>query len=229
MQCPGPAVPPGPVPSLCRPFSDLPGLRALFVRRLRAGSGHQPDDRQFPVGLLLVLGEAGRGGGDLLPGCCALRPVELLGDHRHLPALDLDLDLAGMGGDVVVPRRVPAAPAADATISQLPSGPGNQPTGVVRSAPLLRPTVVRTRVLKPRNLAPPLRIRLAISLLPHRNTNPAGWRAPRVPAVVSKLMTLSLVVRQAWAVTGLFRNPNDSHTLSMAFFRAAGMLWLYPG
>jgi len=27
----------------------------------------------------------------------------------------------------------------------------------------------------------------------------------------------------------LFRKPNDSHTVSMAFFRTAGMLWLYSG
>ena len=36
------------------------------------------------------------------------------------------------------------APAAEATISQLPSLPGNQPTGVARSAPVSRPMVVRT-------------------------------------------------------------------------------------
>lgn len=32
-----------------------------------------------------------------------------------------------------------AAPFAAATISQLPSGPGHQPTGLVRLAPLLAP------------------------------------------------------------------------------------------
>jgi len=52
----------------------------------------------------------GRGGGNLLPGLRALRTVELLGDHRHLAALDLDLDLVGMGRNVVVPRRVPGRP-----------------------------------------------------------------------------------------------------------------------
>src|SRR5579863_2801811 len=31
------------------------------------------------------------------------------------------------------------------------------------------------------------------------------------------------------AATGLLRNPKDSHTVSMAFFRTAGMLWLYSG
>ncbi|WP_345539746.1 hypothetical protein [Phytohabitans rumicis] len=35
--------------------------------------------------------------------------------------------------------------AAAATISQLPSAPGNQPTGLWRSTPLLAPTVVSTR------------------------------------------------------------------------------------
>ena len=39
------------------------------------GSGHQADDWQFAVGLLLVLREAGRGGGDLLPRLLALRPM----------------------------------------------------------------------------------------------------------------------------------------------------------
>jgi hypothetical protein len=45
---------------------------------VRGGSGHQADDRQFPVGLLLILSETGRGGDDLLPGFCARLSVELL-------------------------------------------------------------------------------------------------------------------------------------------------------
>src|SRR5580704_13020012 len=86
-------------------------FRELTERSRGAGSGHQADDRQFPVALALVPAEPGRGRGDLLPGILALRSVELLGRHRHLPAFDLDLDLVGMGGDVVVPRRVPRRPA----------------------------------------------------------------------------------------------------------------------
>jgi Calcineurin-like phosphoesterase len=39
-----------------------------------ARSGYQADDRQLAVGLVLVLREAGRGSGDLLPGLCTLRP-----------------------------------------------------------------------------------------------------------------------------------------------------------
>jgi hypothetical protein len=50
-----------------------------------------------------------------------------------------------------------AAPAAEATISQLSSWPGNQPTGVWRSTPFLRPIVVRTRALKPKPGILPLR------------------------------------------------------------------------
>jgi len=81
------------------------------------------------------------------------------------------------------------APFADATISQLPSAPGNQPTGVARSWPLLRPTVVRMSALKPMNLPPPLRrMRRAIALFIQINTCPCGCRAPRVPVFVSKLM-----------------------------------------
>ena len=41
------------------------------------GSGYEADDRQDAVGLLLVLCEAGRGGGDLLPRLVALCPVQL--------------------------------------------------------------------------------------------------------------------------------------------------------
>jgi hypothetical protein len=66
------------------------------------------------------------------------------------------------------------APAADATISQLPSSPGNQPTGVARSTPLLRPMVVRTRAFMPMNVPPRRRIQLIIILFSHRRTGPAG-------------------------------------------------------
>jgi hypothetical protein len=37
-------------------------------------------------------------------------------------------------------------------------------------------------------LPPVRRIRLVIILFNHRNTHPEGWRLPRVPAGVSKLM-----------------------------------------
>jgi hypothetical protein len=40
-----------------------------------ARRGHQADDWQLAVRLALVLREAGRGGGDLLPGLRTLRPV----------------------------------------------------------------------------------------------------------------------------------------------------------
>src|SRR5215472_5713183 len=83
-----------------------------------------------------------------------------------------------------------AAPFVAATISQLPSGPGHQPTGLVRSAPLLTPTVVRIRPLNP-SIFPLRRKRLAAFLLTSRRISPArGWRPPRVPAGVSKLRSL---------------------------------------
>ena len=66
---------------------------------LGTGSGREADDRQFPVGLLLVLRETGRGGGDLLPCLVTLRPVQLFGHNGDLAAVQLDLDLVGMGGD----------------------------------------------------------------------------------------------------------------------------------
>jgi len=66
-----------------------------------------------------------------------------------------------------------AVPPAAATISQLPSLPGNQQTRVVRSVPLLRPMVVKTKASKPKNVLKTLRtIRLAISLSSHRSKGP---------------------------------------------------------
>jgi hypothetical protein len=135
--------------------------------------GDQADDRQFAVGRLLVAGEAGHGGGDLPPGLLALGPVELFGGDGDLAAGQLDPDLVGMGGQVVVPGRVPAAPAAQATISRLSSWPGNQPTGVWRWRPLLRPMVVRTRALNPRpGILPVRRIRFMTRCCIHRPIGP---------------------------------------------------------
>jgi hypothetical protein len=80
-------------------------------------------------------------------------------------------------------------PFAAATISQLPSLPGNQPSGVVRSAPLLRPMVVRTRAFKP-IILPLRRIRSMARFVHHLTIGPPvpGCQPPRVPAGVSKLM-----------------------------------------
>ena len=72
-----------------------------------AGSGYEADDRQHAVSLLLVLCEAGRGGGDLLPRLITPRPVQLFGRNGDRAAVHLDLDLIGMRGDVVVPRWIP--------------------------------------------------------------------------------------------------------------------------
>ena len=143
------------------PFRPRPAVSD----RLRFSAAREPDDRQLAIGLHLVLREPWGGGGDLLPGFGALRPVQLLRAYVHRLAVDVDPDLVGVGGEVVVPGGVPGAPAAEATISQLPSVPGNQPTGVVRSVPLLRPTVIRTRALKPMNL-PRRRTRRAIRQFP---------------------------------------------------------------
>jgi hypothetical protein len=66
-----------------------------------------------------------------------------------------------------------AAPAAEATISQLSSWPGNQPTGVWRWMPLLRPMVVRTRALNPKpGILALRRIRLMTRLVSHRPIGP---------------------------------------------------------
>jgi hypothetical protein len=71
-------------------------VRTVEVMRPNsAGSGDQADDRQFAVGLLLVLREAGYGGGDLLPRLVAFRSVELFGGDDYLAAGHLDLDLVG--------------------------------------------------------------------------------------------------------------------------------------
>ncbi len=43
-------------------IKDADSGTGLFLRCLPAGPGHQADDRQFPVGLVLVLGEMERGG-----------------------------------------------------------------------------------------------------------------------------------------------------------------------
>lgn len=59
------------------------------------------DDRQFAVGLLLVLREAGYGCGDLLPCRVALGSVEFLGGHGCGLAVDVNLDLVGMCREVV--------------------------------------------------------------------------------------------------------------------------------
>ena len=76
--------------------------RASILRCGGTGSGHQADDRQFPVGLVLETGEAVRGGGDLLPRLRALSSVKLFGGHRDRAAVDLDMDFVGVGGDVLV-------------------------------------------------------------------------------------------------------------------------------
>src|SRR6516162_1161490 len=68
-----------------------------------AGWGYQADNRQLAVGLALVLREAGRGLGDLLPGLRTLRPVQLLGRHADPPAVHFDLHVVGVSGDVVIP------------------------------------------------------------------------------------------------------------------------------
>jgi hypothetical protein len=68
----------------------------------------------------LVLREARYGGGDLLPRLVALRSVELFGGDGYLAGGHFDLNLVRIGGEVVIPSRFLGAPAADATISQLP-------------------------------------------------------------------------------------------------------------
>ena len=90
-----------------------------------------------------------------------------------------------------------AAPAAEATISQLPSVQGNQPIGLVRSIPLFAPAVVRIRALKLRPIILPVRrIRRAAILSTHRIISPArGWRAPHVPAGALGPWSLLIMVR----------------------------------
>ena len=56
-----------------------------------------------------------------------------------LAACHLDLHLVGMGREVWYHAGCLGPSAADATISQRSSLPGNRPTGVVRSTPVLRP------------------------------------------------------------------------------------------
>src|SRR5215467_2552263 len=67
------------------------------------GAG-QTDDRDRAVGFLLVAGVAWLDLGDPLPGLRACVSVELRGGHPHVTAADVDPDLVGMRGDVVVPR-----------------------------------------------------------------------------------------------------------------------------
>src|SRR5579859_2364392 len=78
-----------------------------------ARAGYQADDRQFTVRLALVLREAARGRGDLLPRPRALGSVQLLGRHADPAAVHLDPHLVRVGGDVVIPRRWPPPRSAD--------------------------------------------------------------------------------------------------------------------
>src|SRR6202167_2937022 len=72
-----------------------------------------------------------------------------------------------------------AAPLADAAISQPPFPSETQPRGVVRSRPLLRPVVVRSRMSKSKpGVLLPLRSRLATKPLIQSMRRPLGCRAP---------------------------------------------------
>src|SRR5262245_16925464 len=85
------------------------GRTDLIARRrdspVSVGAG-QADDRDGAVGFLLVAGVAWLGLGDPLPGLRACVPVELRGGHPHVTAAEVDPDLVGMRGDVVVPGRM---------------------------------------------------------------------------------------------------------------------------
>ena len=91
-------------------------------------------------------------------------------------------------------------PFAEAAISQLPSGPGNHASGVLRGSPLLRPTVVSTSASMFTTLPPDMavatplrRIRFLFHALNQFKSRPPGCFAPKVPSVgVLKLMTSPL-------------------------------------
>jgi len=60
-------------------------VRFLFRgKTTSSGSWRQADDRQFSVGLLLILREAGCSGGDLPPCFFARWAMELFGGHGNL-------------------------------------------------------------------------------------------------------------------------------------------------
>ena len=65
--------------------------------------------------------------------------------------------LSGAAARLWYQAGMPAAPLADAAISQPPFPSETQPRGEVRSSPLLRPVVVRSRMskLKPGGFLPP--------------------------------------------------------------------------
>jgi hypothetical protein len=76
----------------------------------------------------LVLREVDYGGGDLLPRLLALDSVELLGGDGYRPAISI-WTMSGWAARLWYHAGCLGAPAADATISQLPSLPGNPADG----------------------------------------------------------------------------------------------------
>src|SRR6202034_4900731 len=97
--------------------------------------------------------------------------------------------LSGAAARLWYQAGMPAAPFADAAISQPPFPSETQPRGVVRSRPLLRPVVVRSRrsKSKPGGFLAPLRSRLATKPFIPSRMRPLGCQAPRVPERASKV------------------------------------------
>ena len=93
--------------------------------RLPSVGPREPQDRKGAVGLPLVASVTRLACRDPVPRLRALVSLELRGGHPVLLAADLDPDLIGMRGDVVIPGRMAGGSPADATISQAPSESGN--------------------------------------------------------------------------------------------------------
>src|SRR4051794_23236560 len=89
------------------------GLNPALPRR--GSARREPDHGDLAVRLGLVLGEVVLLAGDALPRRGALVAGQRPWRHRRLAAVELDLDLVGMRGDVVAPRGVlgRSAPRAD--------------------------------------------------------------------------------------------------------------------
>src|SRR5215510_10069916 len=86
-------------------ISRVPTLTRRRDPPVSIGAG-QTDDRDCAVGFLLVAGVAWLDLGDPLPGLRACVSVELRGGHPRVTAAEVDPDLVGVRGDVVVPGRM---------------------------------------------------------------------------------------------------------------------------
>ena len=126
-----------------------PRLAALDLPRARRSAAAEHDDRDLPVGLGLVVVVGGPHLGHKRPQALALGALGGVGAHGYDLAEHLDLGV-GLGKQVLIPAGVFGRAASEATITQR-SPSVRWISGVVRCWPELRPVVVSSRTVVPRN------------------------------------------------------------------------------